>query len=70
MAVIKNKAAGIGECIIIGTPPPGIDIRCQYSYDWPDDWYVNATNGKTYTASIDVSGANYKFPAGPYGVCR
>jgi hypothetical protein len=69
VAVIKYKAAETGQCILIGTPPPGINIRCEYTYQWPDDWYESAESGKTYTASIDVSAANYTFAGGAYGVC-
>lgn len=67
---IKYTTAAVADCIQIGRISylGGQPERCTYVFDWPTDWTENAKSGQTYTASIDVSSANYQWPAGAYTV--
>ncbi len=66
--VIKYQSAAVGDCIQIGKISylGGQPERCTYLFDWPTSWTESAKSGQTYTASVDVSSANYQWPAGPY----
>lgn len=65
VAVIKYAdAATQGDCIQVG----GAVERCTNYFTWPSAWYTDAQNGDTYTALVDVSGANYAWAAGAYTV--
>lgn len=62
--VVKYVTAPLGNCIQIG----GSVERCNNLYAWPDEWNADAVNGQLYTATIDVSDANYQWPEGQYQV--
>jgi hypothetical protein len=65
VAVIKYAdAATQGDCIQVG----GAVERCVNYFTWPSTWYTDAQNGNTYTALVDVSGANYARAPGAYTV--
>ena len=70
VVAIKYSAAEVADCIQIGriTYLGGQPERCTHIFDWPTEWTENAKSGQTYTASIDVSSANYEWPAGAYTV--
>ena len=62
--VVKYVTAPLGDCIQIG----GSVEKCTNLYAWPAEWNTDAVNGQLYTATIDVSGANYNWPEGQYQV--
>lgn len=65
IAVIKYAGPlEAGDCIQVG----GAIERCNNYFTWPANWYTDADNGLTFTALVDVSSANYQWPAGEYTV--
>ena len=62
--VVKYVTAPLGNCIQIG----GSVERCTDLFAWPSEWNTDAVNGQLYTATVDVSSANYNWPAGQYQV--
>jgi hypothetical protein len=69
VAVIKYATAEGGDCIQVGKFNffGGNGERCSNYFDWPASW-DSVTSGNTYEASVDVSSANYVWPAGVYTV--
>lgn len=67
---MKYATAAGGDCIQVGKFQylGGNGERCTHYYDWPADWNSGVLNGNTYEASVDVSSANYVWPAGVYTV--
>jgi hypothetical protein len=67
---IKYESAGVADCIQIGRIGylGGQPERCNNVFDWPAEFTTNAKSGQTFSTSIDVSSANYQWPAGPYTV--
>jgi hypothetical protein len=67
---IKYSSAAVADCIQIGRINylGGQPERCTNIFDWPTEWTEAAKSGQTYTASVDVSSANYEWPAGAYTV--
>lgn len=67
---IKYQTAAVADCIQVGKINylGGQPERCSYYFDWPTTWTQSAKSGQTYTALVDVSSANYQWPAGPYTV--
>ncbi len=63
--VVKYVTAPLGNCIQIG----GSVERCNNLFAWPAEWNTDAVNGQLYTATIDVSSANYDWPEGQYQFC-
>lgn len=66
---MKYAAAAGGDCIQVGKFQffGGNGERCTNYFDWPADW-KSVMSGNTYEASVDVSSANYVWPAGVYTV--
>jgi hypothetical protein len=62
--VVKYVTAPLGNCIQVG----GSVERCSNLYAWPTEWNQDAVNGQLYTATIDVSAAEYYWPEGQYQV--
>jgi hypothetical protein len=62
--VVKYVTAPVGNCIQVG----GSVERCNHLYAWPTEWNEDAVNGQLYTATIDVSTADYSWPEGQYEV--
>lgn len=71
MAVVKYATAAGGDCIQVGKFEffGGNGERCSNYFDWPSN-FDSAVSGSIYTASVDVSSANYVWPAGVYTVSR
>jgi hypothetical protein len=71
VTVIKYTNEAKGECIQIGkfNYIGGNGERCSHYYDWPDNWNTGATNGETYTATVDVSSAGFNYDLGDYTLC-
>lgn len=69
MAVIKYATAAQADCIQVGKFEfvGGNGERCSHYFDWPASW-SSVISGNTYEASVDVSSANYVWPAGIYTV--
>lgn len=69
VAVVKYATADGGDCIQVGKFQfvGGNGERCSHYFDWPADW-KSVMSGNTYEASVDVSSANYVWPAGVYTV--
>lgn len=69
VAVVKYATAEGGDCIQVGKFQffGGNGERCTNYFDWPAAWN-SVISGNTYEASVDVSSANYVWPAGIYTV--
>ena len=68
--VIKFAAADKANCIQVGKFEyvGGTADRCIHYFDWPEAWTNNSVSGETFTATIDVTSAQYSFPDGDYTV--
>jgi hypothetical protein len=71
VVAIKYSSAAVADCIQIGRIGylGGSPERCTNVFDWPTDWTEGAKSGQSYSALVDVSSANYQWPAGAYTVC-
>jgi hypothetical protein len=70
VVAIKYSSAAVADCIQIGRIGylGGSPERCTNVFDWPTDWTEGAKSGQSYSALVDVSSANYQWPAGAYTV--
>lgn len=71
VAVIKYATAQVADCIQIGTIEyiGGPASRCTNLFQWPANWNTDVTSDTRYSALVDVSSAEYSWPAGDYQVC-